>query len=1067
MIRISKTTLVVLVAMCLAIGAMAQDEHWSRQFKKPVQSTKMSAATGLSDGTTKPTIENAKWHDGKLWMCGAWETGVDAETGGMLRNQYWYLWNYSETDGYQPVCWFHNTKGGMGPDGRINDFLWLPDGRLVVAGEFTRLDNMYGNMYHRVNALAIYDPAEPSADKWKPLGTFFYNGTVSDGGSIYCIAYDPQGNDLYIGGTFGGIRGGDSPFIHYYDFDTESFVPMTPAVGGQKPAIRVIQVDTRTNPSTIWLGGKFHWGGGDDRNGPMISSSKNRWTTGLIKFQAESGWTTFPEKTTEERFKHLQNGPLQRAADFMFFDSVNVHDLLLDGDDIWIVGSFSEGEGTGQTLRGVAKWDAKQQMWIDPTGKGGVGREIWDIEKADNGKIYFAGAFGGRNGVDKTFDGFKDGTEAHCAISYDPSTNTWAQLGSGLSSHVFPEVRMCVNGNDVYYVGDFHYIGHANFGPKADKSMESWFIARWNETRDFVADPIKAPDTNTAKPFYSRETGPRFEGNEHWSRAFPRPPRAVGSKTQMSGKTGADDGKGTPDPSSITKHGDTLYFTGSWQADINGRWYVWTWNAEKGWNPIAWEERGKEVGPCSIPEGGEWRDGKFYVYGAISKWGGIAVYDPAANSWSKFTSNFNGQEVIGHGLESGGVINDIEWDERNGDMYLVGSCGLKREGATYPSDVAPVFKVDAEGNLHLMGTGFYPEIPGKPVVVANRVCVDETTEPSTIYVGGTFGYHGPTPTKQAQLAYNIVKWDYEGGDWKAFGKGVLRGRSELDVDKFPEGLPGLPAKPGDYPYMLRTDFPRIQCMVHDTKGNLYIGGTLAVLHDSLPVKDRAETYAIVRYNKTSNEFEPCTNTKGFSRDVLNMTWLSETELLLSGAFEYDGNFRCLNGVATLDTATGEVKGLGGGLMRDNRSQVIAPMVVHCVDGDNWYFAGLFDHAGINGNDRLLAPVQSNYLAMYNRTQNLDPNRGLKVEPVDAIEGPGGFSSKQVKLTLTASTDAGTLTWYERRSNGDFAKKGEGESVNIDLRVKGTDTEVVYYVTVTRDGVEGGKQPVRVEVKQPE
>ena len=39
-------------------------------------------------------------------------------------------------------------------------------------------------------------------------------------------------------------------------------------------------------------------------------------------------------------------------------------------------------------------------------------------------------------------------------------------------------------------------------------------------------------------------TASSSKGNEHWSRAFPKPPRATGKKSNMSGKTGMDDGTG-------------------------------------------------------------------------------------------------------------------------------------------------------------------------------------------------------------------------------------------------------------------------------------------------------------------------------------------------------------------------------------------------------------------------------------------------------------------------------------------------------------------------------------------
>jgi len=62
------------------------------------------------------------------------------------------------------------VQGGVGPDVVNNDFVFLPDGRLVVVGEFMRIDNPGGNRYHRVNALALFDPNEPGPDRSRRRG---------------------------------------------------------------------------------------------------------------------------------------------------------------------------------------------------------------------------------------------------------------------------------------------------------------------------------------------------------------------------------------------------------------------------------------------------------------------------------------------------------------------------------------------------------------------------------------------------------------------------------------------------------------------------------------------------------------------------------------------------------------------------------------------------------------------------------------------------------------------------------------------------------------------------------
>ena len=51
-------------------------------------------------------------------------------------------------------------------------------------------------------------------------------------------------------------------------------------------------------------------------------------------WREDIGWITFPENQDPAIGKQ---GPLQRAADFAFFDSVNIFDFLVDGKDIWIV----------------------------------------------------------------------------------------------------------------------------------------------------------------------------------------------------------------------------------------------------------------------------------------------------------------------------------------------------------------------------------------------------------------------------------------------------------------------------------------------------------------------------------------------------------------------------------------------------------------------------------------------------------------------------------------------------------------------------------------------------------
>ena len=960
----------LVVASLLAVApAMADDDvHWSREFAKPPRNTEMGPGTGMSDGGGKPSIARAKWHEGRLYIAGAWEPGVDGRDPKKRRpNNYWHLWSYSPVQGWEAIAHFHTAQGGVGPDGVINDFEFLPDGRLVVGGEFTRLYNPAGNRYHKVNGLAIYDPNEPTANKWKPLGTVQYNGTVSAGGSIQAIAYDPQGNDLYVGGSFPGIPKGTSSGIHRYDFDTNSYEPMSPGIDGAKPYVYRLQVDPSTSPSTVYVAGKFHYTSGNGLN-PEVSASTAKYSTSFAAWQEGTGWKTFPSDHPTDGSAGKEAGILQRASDFAAFDSVRIYDFLLDGDDIWIVGAFSEGSESGETLRGIAKWDAEREVWTDPTGKGGVGRDVFNVAKVENGKIYFSGAFGGRKGVSEFYDGFKNGDPGALAISYDPATGEWAQLGSGLSSNTQPEVRMAVNGNDVYFLGDFEYINPAHFdGDRTgDKAHESWYIARWNEGVDFVA-AAPAPEDPGPNPFAVKPpTKTRFADNGNWSTAFPKPPRPSGKNHKMTGATGMDDSIGAPTQvNGMGWHDGTLYLAGNWEAIRGERWYVWTYNKETGWAPIAWQKGGKKVGPASPPEGLKWHDGKMYVFGAIRSHSGVAVYDPATGEWSNLEGTFDGKPVVGNAVKAkSGPINDIEWDEKTGDMYMVGSTGLSHIGAKHPKDVARVIRVDKDGVYHPMGHALKPEDPGKPTTGIYTVLLDQSKDPVDIYVAGTFNYYGPTPTSNKRMAYNVAKWDREANDWRPVGSGEFTRLKEIDAASYPDGLHGLPAMPERYPTFLRTGFPRIRDMVMDKDGNIYAGGTLGIVDNTVPVADRTECFGIAKYDAAADKWVCPVKSGGVSRDIFQMTFLDDEHLLLSGSFINDNNWNELHNVAILNVVSGELMPLGGGLTRKGKDQTVGSNVSHTVNDEGIWFAGLFDHAGAAADSATEKPNSSNYIALW-------------------------------------------------------------------------------------------------------
>ena len=61
-------------------------------------------------------------------------------------------------------------------------------------------------------------------------------------------------------------------------------------------------------------------------------------------------------------------------------------------------------------------------------------------------------------------------------------------------------------------------------------------------------------------------------------------------------------GTGTPQISAIAKLGDTVYISGSWQAAMNERWYVWSWHPEQGWTRLAWSGKQGEGEVTANPD---------------------------------------------------------------------------------------------------------------------------------------------------------------------------------------------------------------------------------------------------------------------------------------------------------------------------------------------------------------------------------------------------------------------------------------------------------------------------------
>jgi len=1036
------------------------DIHWSRQFPKPSNTTAMNGKTGLSEGSGVPTITKAQWYRGKLYMCGNWQCGLTADVPAKTDpNVYWRLWSWHPDEGYRAIVWTGSTSvGGDGPEGKLSDFLWLPDGRLVVSGGFISLYNRYGHNYFRLHGIAVFDEREPTADRWKPLIPSVQHN-APPGGQILSIAYDPNADELWIVGGFEGFRADPvkgskcfQPGVQVYSFRTGTYKNMIPGLRGGR-GIKV-RIDASTNPSTVYLSGAFKIVGGD---GEIKGHGGTGWySTGFCAYRADVGFIPYPSPN-KNIIKHEQI--LSNAADLTYFDQATVHDFLVrKNGEIWIVGSFKEGENSPHPIHAIARWDPVNEVWTDPTGCGGFGRDAYSIEEGPDGKIYIAGSFGGDKGSGPGYPGFINplgagGADIHLAVCYDPATNTWEQMGSGLGGFSMPVCRLTVAGpDDVIFYGTFRCVGRQ---PKKDGAFESNFLARWNPHVDFTKECPPLPDQ--LAPFnYSAVIpvvdAPTYYGVEHWDRNFRDPERSP-----MTGKTGLYSGTGAPHVTCLLWVGDILYMGGAWEACNGQRWHVWCYNKEKGYWPIALYRAGKgKEGFCSIPKGMKWHDNRLWLYGASEDFKGIAIYDPATNTWSPLMSHFKDLQIKGNGCTGNPPVEDLQWDPTNGNLYIASPASEKvAEMLGYlPSQV---IRITPTGEYFPIGKALCPLTPKHPLSV-NCILLDTTKSPTDIYIGGAFAFvHFSTNHKD--FAHNVAKWDYATQDWTAFGHGNFWQLSPLDVPNFPNGQPGLPGVPlYGCPTFKEELAGTVRVLMRDKAGVLYAMGCCNILDDNVDVAKRVEEYGIVKFDPAVGVWTGATKEHGVNNDVWQASWLDDTHMLITGSFLYTERYSHLNNVAIFDTQSGELIPVGGGLFKDNDGHVTGQEVVHCLREDGYWFGGNFKFAGCEPKARSQAPVSTAYLAHYDPLHNLDPNGNLRVNPIAPVKGVKGWSSEQRTCELSVSDvpPGGVVTWYNY-SSAKWNKCGTGQTYKASFRVKCTDTFFKYAVAVTLpDGTEGSK-----------
>lgn len=156
---------------------------------------------------------------------------------------------YRDTDGVWKAL-------GTGTNGLVRTSAIGPDGKLVIAGDFTLAGGV-------ANTVRI---AKWNGSAWTPLGT-------GADGSIFSIAFDAAGN-LYATGNFANIGGVAAAKVAKWDGTTWSAMG-TGLNGGAEFGYAILVA----NNGYVWLGGSFADAGGVANTANIAAWNGSAWTS--------------------------------------------------------------------------------------------------------------------------------------------------------------------------------------------------------------------------------------------------------------------------------------------------------------------------------------------------------------------------------------------------------------------------------------------------------------------------------------------------------------------------------------------------------------------------------------------------------------------------------------------------------------------------------------------------------------------------------------------------------------------------------------------------------------------
>ncbi len=265
------------------------------------------------------------------------------------------------------------------------------------------------------------------------------NGNNGVNGTVWALAV--HGNKLYAGGQFTIAGGMSAKGIAVWDDSSKTWTPLGQGVEGIVRAIAV-------HGKNLYAGGIFASAGGKPAN------SIAKWNG--------------------KEWSPLGSGISPEGKPIVSTPHVNAITIL--GDEVYVGGGFIKAGDVN--ANSIAKWNIINKSWsaLGSGDKNGVYSYFNSNESNGTGNVEALAANDHAIYVGGTFIQ-AGGQNANNIAKWDPSTNSWSSLVSGLMGQAF---AITIAGKNVHVGGGFTYAG----GKRANR------FAIWHEPN---AQPVLSP----------------------------------------------------------------------------------------------------------------------------------------------------------------------------------------------------------------------------------------------------------------------------------------------------------------------------------------------------------------------------------------------------------------------------------------------------------------------------------------------------------------------------------------------------------------------------------------------